>query len=282
MLRLARLNAGLQRGYPNPLDQAILAGAAPVDAGARLGEIPYDFQRKRLSVLVDDHGTPLLVTKGAFDTVLQVCSSAEIDGRTVPLGQALAGLEQRFATLSGDGYRVLALASRALARSRLAGAADEAQMTLRGLLAFLDPPKPGAAQAIGRLAAGGVSVRLVTGDNRLAERLLTGAEIDRLDDAALADQVAGAVVFAEVEPLHKQRIVQALRSHQQIVGSSATGSTTPPRCTPSTSASRWTPRSTSPSRQPPSCCSTRAWTWWPTGSAWAGRPSPTPSSTGCP
>jgi P-type Mg2+ transporter len=76
VLRLARLNAGLQRGFPNPLDQAILADAAPVDAGARLDEIPYDFQRKRLSVLVGGRGTPLLVTKGAFDKVLQVCASA--------------------------------------------------------------------------------------------------------------------------------------------------------------------------------------------------------------
>jgi Mg2+-importing ATPase len=230
VLRLARLNAGLQRGFPNPLDQAILAGEAPLDAAARLDELPYDFQRKRLSVLVDNHGSPLLVTKGAFDKVLEVCATAEVDGQPVPLGHARAGLQQRFAKLSGEGYRVLALASRPLARTRLDGAADEAQMTLRGLLAFADPPKPGAAQAIGRLAGKGVSVRLVTGDNRLAahkiatsvglaaERLLTGGDLDRLDDAALADQAADTVVFAEVEPLHKQRIVQALRDRQQVVG----------------------------------------------------------------
>jgi Mg2+-importing ATPase len=137
----------------------------------------------------------------------------------------MAGLEQRFAKLSGDGYRVLALATRPLATTHLTGVADETGMTLRGLLAFLDPPKPGAAQAIGRLACQAVSVRLVTGDNRLAARkvaaavgldaarLLTGADIDRLDDAALADRAADTVVFAEVEPLHKQRIVRALRAH---------------------------------------------------------------------
>ncbi len=193
VLRLARLNAGLQRGFPNPLDQAILADAAPLDATARLDEIPYDFQRKRLSVLVDGHGTPLLVTKGAFDQVLAVCTSADIDGQTVPLSEARAGLQQRFATLSGDGYRVLAIASRPLATTHLAGAADETGMTLRDLLAFLDPPKPGAAQAIRR-------------------------DIDRLDDAALSDRAADTVVFAEVEPLHKERIVRALRDHHQVVG----------------------------------------------------------------
>ena len=230
VLRLARLNAGLQHGFPNPLDQAILAGAAPADPGVGLDEVPYDFERKRLSVLVGGRDAPLMVTKGAFDKVLEVCASAEVDGRTVPLGQVSDGLERRLAKLSGDGYRVLALASRPMATARLTGPADETQMTLRGLLAFLDPPKPGAAEAIGRLAAQDVSVRLVTGDNRLAaakiagevgldgERLLTGTEIDRLDDPGLADRAAGTQVFAEVEPLHKERIVRALRDRRQVVG----------------------------------------------------------------
>ena len=230
VLRLARLNAGLQRGFPNPLDQAILDGSAPADASVRLAEIPYDFQRKRLSVLVRDNGAPLLVTKGAFDKVLEVCATAEVDGRSTPLGQVRAQLERRFAQLSGDGYRVLALASRPLATDRLNGAADETGMTLRGLLAFLDPPKPGAAEAIRRLARQDVSVRLVTGDNRLAarklaaavgldaDRLLTGDDIGRLDGAELAGRVAGTVVFAEVEPLHKERIVRALRDAGQVVG----------------------------------------------------------------
>jgi len=132
--------------------------------------------------------------------------------------------------LARDGYRVLAIASRPLATTHLAGAADETGMTLRDLLAFLDPPKPGAAQAIRRLAGQDVSVRLVTGDNRLAarklaaavgldaDRLLTSADIDRLDDAALSDRAADTVVFAEVEPLHKERIVRALRDHHQVVG----------------------------------------------------------------
>ncbi|HEX8131845.1 MAG TPA: magnesium-translocating P-type ATPase [Actinomycetes bacterium] len=230
VLRLARLNAGLQRGFPNPLDQAILDGAAPDDGGVRLGEVPYDFQRKRLSVLVGGHGAPLLVTKGAFDKVLGVCTTAEVDGRTVPLAQVRDELERRFTELSGGGYRVLALATRPLATTHLAGAADETGMTLRGLLAFLDPPKPGAAAAIRRLAGQDVSVRLVTGDNRLAarklaaavgldaDRLLVGADIDRLDQHELAVRAAGTAVFAEVEPLHKERIVGALRQAGQVVG----------------------------------------------------------------
>jgi magnesium-transporting ATPase (P-type) len=148
----------------------------------------------------------------------------------VPLAQLRADLERRFADLSGDGYRVLALASRPLDRTSLAGTADEAQMTLRGLLPFLDPPKPGAAEAIHRLAGLDVSVRLVTGDHRLAarkvaaavgldaDRLLVGGDIDRLDDAALAGQAGDTQVFAEVEPLHKERIVHALRQRHPVVG----------------------------------------------------------------
>jgi Mg2+-importing ATPase len=230
VLRLAALNAGLQRGFPNPIDQAILAEASPIDSGVRLDEVPYDFERKRLSVLVDDQDATLLITKGAFDKVLEVCTTADVDGRTVPLDEARAGLEHRFAELSAGGYRVLALATRSLAGARVAREADETDMTLRGLLAFHDPPKPGAAEAIRQLAERGVPVRLVTGDNRLAagkvaadvgldtHHLLTGADIDRLDDTALRERVADTIVFAEVEPLHKERIVRALRANKHVVG----------------------------------------------------------------
>ncbi len=230
VLRLAALNAGLQRGFPNPLDQAILADAAPIDPGTRLDEIPYDFHRKRLSVLVEDHGAALLVTKGAFSKVLEVCAAADIGGRTVPLEEARADLEDRFAALSAEGYRVLALATRSLAEAHVAGEADETDMTLRGLLAFHDPPKPGAAEAIRQLESRGVPVRLVTGDNRLAagkvaadvgldaRRLLTGDDIDHLDDTALAELAADTIVFAEVDPLHKERIVGALRANRHVVG----------------------------------------------------------------
>jgi Mg2+-importing ATPase len=230
VLRLAVLNAGLQRGFPNPLDQAILTEASPIDSGARLDELPYDFERKRLSVLVDDRGATLLITKGAFEKVLEVCTTADIDGRTVPLSEVRAGLEHRFGELSAGGYRVLALATRSLADAREAHGADETDMTLRGLLAFHDPPKSGAAEAIRQLAERGVPVRLVTGDNRLAaskvaadvgldtHHLLTGDDIDHFDDAALRDRVVDTIVFAEVEPLHKERIVQALRANEHIVG----------------------------------------------------------------
>jgi Mg2+-importing ATPase len=230
VLRLAALNAGLQRGFPNPLDQAILVSAPPVDSSVRLAEIPYDFERKRLSVLVRDYGSSLLITKGAFDSVVGVCSTAEIGDRIMPLDEARNGLEARFAEMSADGFRVLALATRPLGDAHVAGKTDERDMRLRGLLAFHDPPKIGAAEAMRTLESQGLSVRLVTGDNRLAARkaatdvglatgrMLTGSDIDRLDDAALASRAADTILFSELEPLHKARIVQGLQANQQIVG----------------------------------------------------------------
>ncbi|MFI7416507.1 magnesium-translocating P-type ATPase [Nonomuraea sp. NPDC049684] len=229
VLRLARLNAGLQHGFANPLDEAVLAGAPPIDAAARLDEVPYDFQRKRLSVLVAEAGVPTLITKGALEAVLAACATARTAGGTVPLETVREAVMERFAELSRDGFRVLGLATSELPGRSRATVADESGMTLAGLLAFHDPAKEGTAEAVGDLGDLGISVRLITGDNRLAaERIarevglggevLTGPELDRLDEAALAARVASVEVFAEVEPLHKERIVRALRACGATVG----------------------------------------------------------------
>lgn len=229
VLRLAALNAGLQRDYPNPIDVAILAVTGP-PTGTRLDEIPYDFTRKRLSVLVADGERPILVTKGAFDGVLSVCGAVHGPHGDVPLDGARATVERQFAALSARGYRVLALATKALPGARAASAGDESGMTLRGLLAFHDPPKNGVTEVISRLAHQGVSIRLVTGDNRLAatrvaeavgldpSEMLTGSDLDRIDDQTLAEWCGNTLVFSEVEPLHKQRIVAAFRRRGETVG----------------------------------------------------------------
>jgi len=227
--RLARLNAGLQRGFGNPMDQAILAGAPQVEPRLRIAEVPYDFQRKRLSVLADENGTATLVTKGALASVLETCTTARTLAGVVPLDSVREAVQQRFADLSANGYRVLGVATRALPGRSEVTAADEAQMTLVGLLAFQDPPKPDGAQAIRNLAGLGISVRLITGDNRLAATHiasqvgLTGApllgpDIDRLSDNELAERAPNTAVFAEVEPLHKERIVRAMRASGAVVG----------------------------------------------------------------
>ncbi|MFC3984526.1 magnesium-translocating P-type ATPase [Streptosporangium jomthongense] len=223
VLALARLNAGLQHGFVNPLDQAIMAGAPPLDAGGRLDEVPYDFQRKRLSVLAEHTGVPTLVTKGALESVLQVCATARVGDRVVALETVRGQVEQRFAELSAAGFRVLGVCTAELPGRSAVTADDERDMTLAGLLAFHDPVKPGAAEAVGDLAALGVSVRLITGDNRLAAGqiarqvgldgpVLTAADIDPLTDRQLAERVTNVQVFAEVDPRRKQRLVTALRA----------------------------------------------------------------------
>ncbi|HEU5085240.1 MAG TPA: magnesium-translocating P-type ATPase [Acidimicrobiales bacterium] len=229
VLRLARLNAGLQHGFSNPLDAAILAGGAPVDDRLRLDEVPYDFERKRLSVLVARE-PPMLVTKGAYREVLAASTTAQLGDRLVPLDEARTQLDEQYAQRSVEGYRVLAVATRDLPGRATVTAGDERELTVRGLLAFADPPKAGAADAIEALAGLGVSVRMITGDNHLAARqiasavglaadqVLTGGDIDRLDDHELAETAGQVAVFAEVDPMHKERVVRALRASGATVG----------------------------------------------------------------
>ena len=216
ILRLAVLNAGLQTGFVNPMDAAILE-RAPLPAGSTaLGQVSYDFSRKRLSVLTDVDGAPTLVVKGAYDNVLGCCAIA---------ADARAELDARFEQLSADGYRVLALATRPFTDDpETLSPASEAGLTLAGLLAFHDPVKPGVADTIRELEDAGVSLRLITGDNRLAaraiggdvglrlDRILTGSEIDGLSDEALAAAAREVQVYAEVEPHHKRRIVRAVQA----------------------------------------------------------------------
>ncbi|WP_064445454.1 magnesium-translocating P-type ATPase [Micromonospora sp. NBRC 110037] len=227
--RLARLNAGLQRGFPNPVDTAIMRGQPPADPGTRIAEAPYDFTRQRLSLLVRDGDEPILVTKGALRAVLDVCATARTAAGTVPLDEVRERVLRRFAALSDQGDRVLGLAVRAMPGATAVAVADEREMTLVGLLAFQDPPRADAAAAIRRLADMGVTVRLVTGDNRhaarhvaasvdLAGEPLVGADLAACPDDQLPERITDVTVFAEVDPLQKERILTALRQRGDVVG----------------------------------------------------------------
>jgi Mg2+-importing ATPase len=226
--RLAWWNAHHQRGFRNPIDDAVLATLAPPELiGECLGEVPYDFTRKRLSVAVDVGGRRLLVTKGAFEQVLGCCSTIAGTERA----DTEDAVRTVFADLSARGLRVLGVAVRTLGADELPiGPDDEVRADFVGFLTFSDPPKPGAREAIDRLRQLEVSLRLVTGDNHLAARhiavamglrtdtMLTGAELAGLDDAALVERVATTEVFAEVSPLDKERIVRALSTAGHTVG----------------------------------------------------------------
>ena len=239
VLQLAYLNSYYQTGLKNLLDVAILEHAE-LERGLRLAtdyrlvdEIPFDFERRRMSVAVEtEKREELLITKGAVEEVLRVCSMVEIDRQPLPLKDGHRERAQGMAReLNEQGFRVLAVAYRRFPLGRQCYARDdEAEMTLAGFMAFLDPPKESAAPALKALRANGVAVKIVTGDNEVVARriceevrleittVLLGSEIDSLSDAELATAAEKADLIAKVSPAGKARVVRALQSRGQVVG----------------------------------------------------------------
>ncbi len=238
VLRWAWLNSAHQTGLRNLLDEAVLAheamaGGAP--GWQRVDEVPFDFQRRRMSVLLAPPGAPearWLVCKGAVEEMLAHCGAVRRDGRDEPLdAAALQRLQAAAGALNDEGLRVVAVAVRRLDDGRAhCGVADEAGMTLVGHVAFLDPPKESTAPALRALAAHGVQVKVLTGDNeRVTRRVcrevgldpgepLLGAQVEAMDESALAQAVERHTVFAKLAPQHKERIVAALRARGHVVG----------------------------------------------------------------
>jgi Mg2+-importing ATPase len=232
-LRLALVNSTLETGIRSPLETAILQhGGADVSGYTKIDEMPFDFERRRLSVVVDaPDGRRLLITKGAPESVVELAVEAEVNGERRPLDAAarLACLAicDRF---GGDGLRVLAVAYRDVDRRPAYARADEIDLVLAGFLAFADPVLPGAAHAIAALEQDGVTVKILTGDNeRVAkhmcaavgladDRVVSGDDIERLDDAALGHVAEQASVFARVSPAQKNRIILALKRRGHVVG----------------------------------------------------------------
>ena len=236
--RLAFLNAALESGIDNPLDQAIVrAGqSAGLDSSAarKIDEIPYDFRRRRLTIVLaerDSADRHLVITKGAFANVLEICSTCVRDGQVVPLDdlarEALIGI---FRTKSAAGFRVLALATRSLEAQRDYTRGDERDMMFRGFLVFFDPPKAEARSTIRDLGRLGITIKVLSGDNRFvtahlareigldAESVLTGAQITTLTDEALQHLAPRTTLFVEIDPQQKERIVRALQRAGHAVG----------------------------------------------------------------
>jgi Mg2+-importing ATPase len=228
----AYLNSSFETGIRSPLDSAVLR-RGPIDTTAyrKVDEIPFDFDRRRLSVAVDGPGGRLLVTKGATQSVLECCMQYEAGGRTAPLDDAAREkVAAASADLGGQGYRVLAVAVKAAPGQDAFRVADEAGLTLVGLLAFLDPPREDAAETIRSLGRDGVAVKVLTGDDeRVArqvcsqvglavERVVLGDEIDTMSDAALGHVAEWASVFARMSPGQKHRVLLALKARGHVVG----------------------------------------------------------------
>jgi Mg2+-importing ATPase len=232
VLRYAFLNASYETGFMNPIDEAIRKYREfDLSGYKKLGEVPYDFIRKRLSILISKGDTHLMVTKGALSNVLAVCSSAEIaEGKIVDIVTVKERVQQHFEEFSFKGFRTLGVAYKDVGCNMVISREQEADMIFLGFLILFDPPKPGIIKTIRELKHLGVSLKIITGDNRLLAanvsqqvellnpHILTGGDLHQMSDEALLKRVNEVDVFAEVEPNHKERIILALKKAGQVVG----------------------------------------------------------------
>jgi Mg2+-importing ATPase len=236
--RLAHLNATLETGIENPLDAAIVAAGEREGLSTagwqKIDEIPYDFMRKRLTIVAAREGDAAehwIVTKGAYAQVLDICSTLERDGAEVPLDEAQRNrLEDYYRRMGTEGFRVLALATRQVKAKPRYAHDDENGMCFAGFLLFFDPPKVDAGKTIRDLAELGVRIKVISGDNRYVtahvaasigldpKSILTGQEIADLKDEALWHRARHTDLFVEVDPQQKERIVRALQRTGHAVG----------------------------------------------------------------
>ena len=237
VLELAYINSFFETGLKSPLDEAILNHQTiDVSRWTKIDEIPFDFERRCVSILVDNGVQRWLVAKGAAEDIVRLCTHVELTTN--------AGLEQhninntdlqairdRYHALESDGLRVLGVAWREVPRDHAAAVVnDESALVLAGFAAFLDPPKESAAPALAKLQRAGVTIKVVTGDSELVTRhvceqldievtgVLTGKEIAQLDDQVLQRRVETANLFCRVNPGQKQRVILALKANGHVVG----------------------------------------------------------------
>ena len=229
---LGYINARFETGIRSPLDSAILAHRSDdLDAFRKVDEIPFDFERRCLSVVVQHESRLILIVKGAPESLIRRCSLVEIAGQTLPLDASdVARAATTYEAMSERGLRVLAVAYRDVQAQSRYSAEDEKDLILAGFLSFVDPPAVDALETLGLLARDGITVKILTGDNeRVAQhicdqiglktgRIVLGNELDGLSEAALAALAMRTVVFARVAPAQKQRIVIALKSVGSVVG----------------------------------------------------------------
>jgi len=228
----ASLNAYFQKGFKNPIDRAILAQSKfDMSEYKRLDEVPYDFTRRRLSVLVSKNNNSLMITKGALSNILEICTLAEMEpGKTVEISEVKEQIEQQFKELSEKEFRILGIAYRDMNQQTTIEKEQENGMTFLGLLLFFDPLKPDIAKTIENMEQLGISLKIITGDNKLVaarisrdvglkdSEILTGSEIARMSSEALIRKVNDIDIFAEVEPNQKERIILALKKRGNVVG----------------------------------------------------------------
>jgi Mg2+-importing ATPase len=232
VLLFGYVNSVYETGIKSPLDQAILQhGQVDGSAYSKVSEIPFDFERRRVSVVVAHQDACLLITKGAPESVLPCCSSYESNTSSGALDEsAQANTVKMYQDLSRQGYRVLAVAYRLVPHVEHYSKADEQELVLVGFLSFADPPKPDTKQVLQVLKDDGVRVKILTGDNELVtrhvcaqvglnvSRIVLGSELDQMSDEALSQVALPVDVFARVSPSQKNRIILALKRRKHVVG----------------------------------------------------------------
>ena len=243
VFQLAFLNCSFQTGIPNALNKAIKRKDDPLDDAillheptgltgfAVLDEVPFDFERRRATVVVERDGKRTLICKGAPESIFSVCSDYEVNGKSLPFDdQRKKTCSDLFSSFSEKGLRVLAVSYRAVEAQKSYKKNDEVGLTLAGFLTFADEPLASAAAAVKALARDGVAVKILTGDNELVARhvcekvglvtdkIILGDEIERMDDTALTHVAETVSIFARVSPMQKNRILLALKSRGHVVG----------------------------------------------------------------
>ena len=235
VLQLAYLNSFFESGLKSPLDDAILAHQRiAVEPWKKVDEVPFDFERRRVSVLIDNGTERWLVVKGAPDDIVGLCTEFEtVDPAATQAldSNALGQIQGQYHALEEQGFRALGIAWRPVPRDHPhAVVDDETTLTLAGFAAFLDPPKASARPALEALKGIGIAIKIVTGDSELVTRhvcaqlnipvigSLTGQDIANLDDHALQARVEAANLFCRVNPAQKERVIRALRARGHVVG----------------------------------------------------------------
>jgi Mg2+-importing ATPase len=232
VLRLARLNSYFETGIKSPLDAALLRDALPdAEIYSKLDEVPFDFERRRLSVVIASAGERLLITKGAAESILPLCPACVRDGSQVPMDEETrARCAATHRELSATGCRVLAVAFRAVSEQAAYGLGDEKELVLAGFISFSDPPLPDAADILAALRRDGVAVKILTGDSELVARnvcervgldggrVVLGEDEDQMSDSALIHIAEQTNVFARMSPAQKNRILLALKQRGHVVG----------------------------------------------------------------
>jgi P-type Mg2+ transporter len=232
VLRLARLNSYFETGIKSPLDAALLRDGRPdAENYRKLDEVPFDFERRRLSVVIESSGERLLITKGAAEAILPLSSMYASNGTPAPMNEETqVRCEAVHRALSASGCRVLAVAFRAVPHQAAYGVADEKELVLAGFISFSDPPLPDAAEVLEALRRDGVLVKILTGDSELVARhvcervgldggrVVLGEDVDQMSDSALIHVAEQTNVFARMSPAQKNRVLLALKRRGHVVG----------------------------------------------------------------